>query len=244
MSDPQLTRLRLIAEVLSALAHDAAQPLNLIRLAAENGLDDQAAPEEARRGLEIAADQAVRLQTWLQRLAGLARGGAPRPLDAAAAVTAALALLRPRCDAEGVAIDWQPPAGTVMVMAQPERLAFVLDTLLCNGLEAVLHARLSRFAAGLRVSCDTFDGQVVVAVADDGPGMPGMVADSLRAEPSGSGAGLGLLLSAGFVADMAGHLVIDASAAGTRVQVTLPAGIERSMPTPGLRPSRVKDYIP
>lgn len=245
MIDPQILRLRLIGDVLAALAHDAAQPLNLIRLAAENGLDDEAPADDVRRSLEIAAGQAVRLQAWLQRLVGLARGGAPRPLDAAAAVTAALAALRPRCEAEGVAIDWQPPPMPAMVSVPPDRLAFVLETVLANGLDAVLHARLSRPAAGLGVSCDCVGGHVVIAVTDDGPGLPEAVATAVHQPLSGCGrAGLGLMLSAGFVADMAGRLESDASPAGTRVRIILPADNGPTMATPGLQPSGGKDYIP
>lgn len=230
----QRARLRLIGDIVAALAHDFGQPLNIIRLSAENGLDicDDAAADEddgRRRIYVMIGEQAARLQSTMDRLVSVARGtqGA-RTIHLAAAIDEVLDDLRPRCAAEQVAVDWQPPVAGPAVHGVPEQLRLVLDTLLSNAFEAVLSARMSRPAPGIRIACGRRNGHVVITVSDDGTGMPDGVIDGVRdplvaPDRLGRRAGIGLMLSAGIVAEMAGRLAIDATPQGTCVTVVLPA---------------------
>lgn len=221
----QRARLRLIGNIVASLAHDFGQPLNIIRMAAESGLDggDSAANQ---RSCAMIGQQAERLQAAMERLVHLAHGTqAARTMDVVAAVGSAMADRRTRCGAADVALDWRPPDGRPASRGQPERLALVLETLLENACDAVLNARMTRPAGTVRVTCAAEAEGVAITVSDDGLGMPRSVIDAVLDPlvlPAGQRPGIGLMLSAGIVAEMGGRMRIGSGLAGTEVTIVLP----------------------
>lgn len=219
----QRARLRLVGDIVALLAHDFGQPLNIIRLTAENGVNGDAAE---RRGYATIGQEAERLQAAMERLVHLTRSTqAARTIDVVAAVESAVADRRARHGADGVVLDWRPPDGCPPSRGVPERLALVLDTLLDNACDAVLNARMTRPAGTVRVTCAADAEGVAITVSDDGPGMPGCVIDAVLdplAAPTGRRPGIGLMLSAGIVAEMGGRMRIGAGLAGTDVTIVLP----------------------
>ncbi len=220
----QRLRLRLIGDIVASLAHDFGQPLNIIRLAAENAVDSAGAD---RRTHAMISQQAERLQDHMARLVHLARGPQDTGLvDPADAVETALARVRTRYAAEDVALDWLRPADCPAIRGAAERLALVLDTALDNACDAVLAARMTRPAGTVRVTCAVIEGAVVISVRDDGPGLPATVAAALldpRTERPGPRPGIGLMLAAGIVTEMGGEIRIDARLTGTIMTFVLPA---------------------
>jgi two-component system C4-dicarboxylate transport sensor histidine kinase DctB len=221
----QRARLRQVGDVIAALAHDFGQPLNIIRLAAENGLDSCGQDAAQKRAYDLIGLQAERVQARMQALVALCRAGrAADPLDVVEALDLAVARVAPRCAAEGVALEWLRPVGPAWVRAHPAQVATVVETLLENACDAVLHARLTRPATGITVTC-AVGAEVAITVADDGPGMPPSVSAAVQdpfAAVPGARPGIGLLLTAGIVAELAGTLSIDVADRGTRATASFP----------------------
>jgi two-component system C4-dicarboxylate transport sensor histidine kinase DctB len=79
----------------------------------------------------------------------------------------------------------------------------------------------------VRIEVERRDGQVIVAVADDGPGMPDEVKSGLRPffTTKSGGLGLGLALSLKLIRLHGGSLgLTDRSPRGLLVSVVLPVG--------------------
>ena len=219
----QRLRLRLIGDIVASLAHDFGQPLNIIRLAAENAADGIAAESQT---YDTIGQQAERLQDHMARLVHLARGSQDTALvDPAGVVEAAVAGVRARYAAERVALEWRRPAGCPAIRGAKERLALVLETVLDNACDAVLAARMSRPAGTVRVTCAAAEGAVVIRVSDDGPGLPATVTAALldpQATGPGPRPGIGLMLAAGIVAEMGGKIHVDALMTGTIMTFIIP----------------------
>lgn len=222
----QRARVRLVGDIVASLAHDLGQPLNVIRLTAENALSGEADEAADRTGFATIGQQAEQMLASLERLVRLLRGRQPtRTIDVVASVTAAVTDRQSRFDSEAVTLEWQPPEGGAWSRGVPEHMALVLGTLLDNAREAVLNARMTRPAGGIRIACSAGDGEVAITVNDDGPGMPDSVAAAIldpRTSADGPRAGIGLMLTAGIVATMGGTMSIDAGPAGTDVTIHLP----------------------
>lgn len=227
----QRIRLRMVGDIVAALAHDFGQPLNIIRLSAENGMDlcDHGGPDDGRRrAYGMIGQQAVRLQSTMGKLVGIARGARDAQwIDVPAAIDTVLADLRGRCAAEQVAVRWTPPGACPAICGLPDQVMLVFDTLLSNALDAVVHARMTRPAEGIDVSCHAIDGRIAVRIADEGLGMPQTVMTGLldplaETPPAAARPGVGLLLTAGIMAAMGGRLAIDASPQGTAVTAAFP----------------------
>jgi signal transduction histidine kinase len=97
----------------------------------------------------------------------------------------------------------------------------VFQNLLSNAIEAMPNG------GSVRVTSDRRDGEIVVSVEDDGPGIPSAIADQLF-EPfvtagKKNGIGLGLALSRKTVVSHGGDLWSDRKEEGARFVLRLPA---------------------
>ncbi len=109
--------------------------------------------------------------------------------------------------------------------------------------ECVVHAPQVRVTAST-----TPDGQVEVAICDNGPGISPALLRRLfepfvSTKPHGAGLGLGLAISQRVIAGMGGTLTVDSALAkGTTFRLQLPASLkqqerlERAAPLPGPKP--------
>jgi signal transduction histidine kinase len=137
-----------------------------------------------------------------------------------------------------------PPA-PVVVAGDADRLAQVAANLLDNaGRHAARRVRIAVVSGSDR---DGEGATAVLAVDDDGPGIPpedrARVFDRLHTSPRraarpGTGTGVGLAIVAELVAAMGGRAEAgDAPGGGARLTVTLPrAGIHTARPAGGLPP--------
>lgn len=197
-------------DMIAALAHDVRTPLTRLRLRLRK-LDPELQEAAARDIDDIAevADGAFRFAA-----ADLAE------LDRALDLRALLGELAVQ---GGAAFTDTPPGQRAMLRGNPELLTRAFANLVANAFQYATDCRIA-----LRVAGD----RAVVAVDDNGPGIP--AADRARLlEPfergeasrnrATGGSGLGLALASRIVARHGGDLLLgDAPGGGLRVTVTLP----------------------
>jgi putative PEP-CTERM system histidine kinase len=148
-------------------------------------------------------------------------GGAPRATPAAAPVAVGALLARVAHARSSPALRLAPPDPTLAVLADGELLATAIGHLVQNAIEAV------RGVGRVSLGADRRDGDVVIEVADDGPGMSAQfVRDELfrpltTTKPAGYG--IGAFQARELVRDMGGRLdVSSVESAGTTMRISFP----------------------
>lgn len=229
--DELKTEERRKTQFVSDVSHELRTPLTAIKGAAETLLDGDVAPEDQQRFLATIATEADRLSRLandlltLQRIEG-ATGELPiRQVDLRDAAERAAAMLEPLMEDRGVELVLTGRAP--LVLGDRDRLQQVIANLIDNASRIV--------GDGGHVSVDLYaeDGKVVLAVSDDGPGIPEQDlphlfdrfyrSDSSRTRQSG-GAGLGLAIVKAIVTAHAGTIEAENLASGgSRFTLRLPA---------------------
>jgi two-component system sensor histidine kinase MtrB len=190
----------------SDVAHELRTPLTAL-VAEASILREHLAelPPGARRTGELLVDDVARLRTLVDELMELSRFDASaeearhEPVDLARLIRAIVAARLPSA-------TLNTPTAPLVVATDPRRLERIVGNLLDNARE---HAA----GAGVEVTLTVESGDVVIAVADRGPGVP---ADRLarifdrfyKADPSrhGGSSGLGLAIAAEHAALLGGEL--------------------------------------
>ncbi|MEV7965559.1 HAMP domain-containing sensor histidine kinase [Sphaerisporangium sp. NPDC088356] len=216
-------------------SHELRTPLTLIRGFAELYRHEKT-PDlaEAARLLHRIEDEAARMGLLVDDLLLLARLDQQRPLDrhpvdvlslAAGAVLDAQTLA-PEREIDLVRLD--SGDGPVMVTGDETRLHQVIANLVGNVL------RHTPPGTPFRVGVGTVDGQVVIEVADEGPGLPPDAADRVferfyRADPArtrgeSGGTGLGLSIAAALTEAHGGAITLESPPGrGATFRIFLPA---------------------
>ncbi len=211
---------------LLSISHDLRTPLTNIRGYAEAIADGAA--ESSQDAAEVIVTESARLDRFMDDLMDLARLDSrefrlhTRDADLVAEAGAAAERFREelaRAGLELVVHTRGPGRGRV----DPDRLAQVVGNLVSNA------ARFAR--TRVTVTARTEDESVVVAVADDGPGitpedLPHIFERMYRAraqpERAESGHGLGLAIVRELVGAMGGDVRADSSVAGAVLEFRLP----------------------
>ena len=210
-------RLATMGQLTAGIAHDFNNQLSVILSAAETLAEDLGPDREDLQDL----DEAVTCATGITRqLLDFARP------DGARSAVVDLAEILPRCGrlAQRVAedslrVDWVVAEATPHVRIAPTELHQVVMNLAVNARDAGAD-RIQLVAAPLA-------GEVVVEVADDGPGVPEELAERVF-EPfyttkGTEGSGLGLAVSRGIARGAGGDLVLVPGPVGARFRLSLPA---------------------
>ena len=227
----QSQRLAAMGNLAAGVAHDVGNPLNAIRLTSSHLRDvlqqvDGAQAAEAQRYAAVIVTESARLDQMVQNFLTLARD---RPADRQATTADALVadvLLLGGAHARRRDIDLTErlDAGDARVLLDTGHMKGALVNLLVNAFEAV--GRGGRVE--VRTSRD--NGDVRIAVQDDGPGIAPEVRDRIF-EPYFStkpdGTGLGLALSRSVVEQHGGTLLVE-SQLGAGVTVTIALAVEPS----------------
>jgi len=216
------------------VSHDLKTPLTSIRGFSQAILDGTAADrEETQRAAGIIYDEAGRMRRMVDDLLLLARMDAGqvqmarRPVDLVQLLRGCITRLEPRAQQSGVALNLSlgelPP-----LTGDGDRLVQLFTNLLDNALEHT--------PAGGRVtiSAEPAAGQIIVSVADTGPGIPaGQLSriferfyqvDKSRARSQTSGAGLGLAICKELAEAHSGRITAESVVGvGTKFSVYLPA---------------------
>lgn len=222
-------RLRARSDAVTALgagiAHEIRNPLNALLLNLQLLRERLADPSSSRGDLaaktEAMIAEAVRMETLVQNLLEVSRGGAPAPGDERIdeIVDAVVARLRPATEAAGVEVHVRPGSRRVLPLERM-RIERAIQNIVENAVEAA--------SRGGNVWIITRDDphSTVVVVDDDGPGIRpdarGRVFELFWTNKRG-GTGLGLPLARRAVESHGGELeVLERAGGGARFVVHLP----------------------
>nr|WP_272917787.1 HAMP domain-containing sensor histidine kinase [Nocardioides flavescens] len=203
---------RLTAE----LAHELRTPLTSVRGSAElallRGIDDP----ELRADVEQIHVSSREMSEVVSTLLDLARSGSARTGDGTCLVADVVARAT-RDLPPGATVETSVETSTARVAAPADLVVRALSPLLAN---AVRHA-----ATSVRVSATDRPAEVVLTVADDGPGVAAQVRDTLF-EPGvthgSGGAGLGLGIAQRVARSCGGEIVLVQSHEGAAFELHLP----------------------
>jgi signal transduction histidine kinase len=215
----QRARLAALGTAVTKINHDLRSILSTARLVTD-GLADSPAPEVRRVAPRLfdAIDRAVALCT---RTLDFSREGAPPFTPSQFPLRPLIEEITPEIAAGEHApeIDVGVPS-ELMVRADRDQLYRVLLNLARNAVEAG--------ARHLRLTATQEDGELVIDIADDGPGLPPRALENLFRPFFGSarpgGTGLGLAIARELMRAQGGDVVLVASTAtGTTFRLALPA---------------------
>lgn len=218
------------ARFTSDAAHELRTPVTVVLTHVQNALDAECANPEHREALEAIDRAARRMKRLIDALLELVRFDAGQetiarnPFAVAPLMSEALALVAPLAVENQVRIA--PAIADVTCLGDPARLEQVVVNLLTN---AIVH---NRPGGRVRVEVLREAAEVVLVVADDGPGI---AAEDLphvferfyrgdRSRSSRGGTGLGLAISRTMVEAMGGRIAVTSEPGqGARFDVRLPA---------------------
>lgn len=224
------SRARLVAlgEAVAKINHDLRNMLTSAQMASER-LADSPDPEVARvlPRLERALGRAAALSRNVLEY-GKSEEPAPQRVRIPLAPAVAAAAEDAGLTAEGVRLTRSIPA-RMSVQADADQLHRVLVNLMRNARQAIENdTTRPRGPKGVvRVTASTEQGDCVIQIADDGPGIPPRLSESLF-EPfvsgrSSDGAGLGLAISRELAANHGGILsLVETGPSGTTFALRLP----------------------
>ncbi len=231
----ELERLR--AEWSSVVAHDLRQPLNTIVLLAQQTRRGVADPD-AQHALERIKSSAFRLSRMIGDLMDLSRLDASRldltreRLDVLGSIRESASRLA--LEAPSRPIHIRCATSLPLVHADPDRLAQILDNLLSNAI------KYGEADTPIVVDVEPSDGEVAVAVTNEGRGIPEDELPLLfrrfqRASGAKSarikGTGLGLYITSELVAAHGGRITVSSTPGETTTfRFTLPAVAPAEVP--------------
>jgi signal transduction histidine kinase len=221
-------------EFVLTASHELRSPLTSVQGFAELLMleRDKLSPAQADT-VEIILDNTRHLVRLLNDLLDLARSDAgrltikPSPTDVASLIEDAVRTMRSQTEARGQSLDQRIDQGLPQVSVDRDRIRQVLVNLITNAHE------YSPDRASIEVTASHRDGEVEMAVRDDGPGMPEdqleHIFDRFTRGDAGltqhvGGTGLGLAISKSLVELHGGTIEAESSpGAGSTFRVRLPA---------------------
>ena len=211
-------------EFMASIGHELRTPITVARghlelLETMDGND----PEAVAETVTILRDELTRMGRLVEDVMAIARVDMDdfvRPRDVE--LVQWFEELELRLSGLGAAsetrIDPPPP---VLLHADPDRLAQAVLNLVTN---AYLHTPAG---TRVRISARLAEAHVVIAVEDDGPGIPEAIRDDafapfIHAGEAPSSTGLGLSVVKAVVTAHGGDISLDTGSSGTRVELHLP----------------------
>jgi len=224
-------RMAALGAMASMLAHDFRGPMTVIRGYAETLQVPGVREDDVRERAEIIVQMVDRLQRMTMETLDFAREGgrlATRAMDAAQMVEALARDVEEQLPGLEVVREFRVPAGSPAA-ADVDKLRRAIGNIAANARDAMGGAGRLHFSAELQDGGGP-DGRprVVLVLADEGPGVPAEIRESLF-DPfvtggKKGGTGLGLAVARRFVEDHGGtvELLPEGAGPGARFRIVLP----------------------
>ncbi len=223
----QFEKTEALGRLVSGITHELNNPLAAI-LAAVGDLLEQEPTGHKRSVLAVIHEQAQRCRLITRNLVYFIRGGEGQRQETAptTAVGRAVEEVRPEAERSQVTLTLVTPPTIPSLMADPVALEQVVANLTLNAIEAAGRGGRVRVVLSVR------DGRLVLAVEDNGPGIPPLLLSRIfdpffTRKPVGRGSGLGLPVALGIIQHHGGTLVAENIAPpgrGARVTAEIPLG--------------------
>jgi signal transduction histidine kinase len=220
-------RLALVGQMAASISHNLKNPLGSMKTILQVQLENPELPDSMRAETKMVLEEIGRLSGKLNQLLQFSRpavrgGSVAGSCDARVVVEEVAGVLSHEAERRGVKLALRVSGESYRVAASAEALNDVISNLLVNALEATIRG------GHVSVSAAPRDGLFVLAVEDDGPGIPAMLREKIL-QPffttKSQGTGLGLAIVARRVAEFGGKVEWESpvkNARGTRFEVILP----------------------
>jgi C4-dicarboxylate-specific signal transduction histidine kinase len=243
-------RLVALGEITTSIAHELSQPLNVIRMAAQNALleakpeaismpgeEEPVPPMSDREFRDFAVAKLDRVVRQVDRAAEVLarmRVFSRRPsqevsaFDVAKACRHALALLAPQLRRDGIVVTERFPTEPLIARAPETIMEQAVIFILRNAREALIESGQTEKTIEISVR-QAPNGRVVTRIADNGPGVPAGIRDRIfepffSTKSNDLHAGLGLTLVFGTMRDAGGELRLVGDQPGGVFEIELPTG--------------------
>ncbi len=238
------SKLASLGEMSTGLAHEINNPLGIISAERTNisdlvGLMEPKTPdhEELRESLDRIARQVTRCAAITGKMLRFGRhgGGEVQPTSVRPRLEEIVGLLDRQASIRNVDLRLEVEPDLPEAMLDPTELEQVVVNLVNNALQAI------EGAGTIVVSARREGGEVVLAVTDDGPGIPPENLERVfqpffTTKAPGKGTGLGLSVCYGIVTGWGGRIEADSHPGkGTEFTIRVPAragGVERKREAP------------
>ncbi|WP_198650000.1 PAS domain-containing sensor histidine kinase [Zobellella maritima] len=234
----QSTKMAIIGEMATTLAHEMNQPLNVMRIALVNLLrrmeSEACSPEYIKNKLERIESQVVRASRIIEHMRIFGRRSALEkyPFDPQKAIEGALSLTRDALDKKGIEVKLRV-APLPQVYGHLDQLEQVLINLLVNAKDALLQHKRQHpeLKPWIIIRALEQDSHVLLQVEDNGGGIPShqlpeVFEPFFTTKPVGQGTGLGLPVSHGIIQQMQGKLSVDNAEHGALFTIKVPVAPE------------------
>jgi PAS domain S-box-containing protein len=233
----QTSKLATLGTMAAGIAHEMSQPLNIIKITADDcGLMMEEGEIDTRylaQGMELIATQATRMGEIVDQMRSFSRRDSPdvMPFDPVPPVRRAINLLERHYASEGIALVSGDMPEAVLVAGRPGRLEQVVINLLSNSRDAIAMRREDDPAHGgkidVAVLMDRSSEQVRITVTDDGIGLQPELAERIfdpffTTKDAAKGVGLGLSICASLIGAMGGRITAESLERGARFTISLP----------------------
>src|ERR1700676_971443 len=219
-------RLAVLGQMAASISHNLKNPLGSIKTILQVQMENPGVPEAIRGETKMVLEEIARLSGKLQQLLQFSRpvvrgGSAIGSCDARVVVEEVAGLLSHEAERRGVQMQIKISGGSAFVAASAEAVNDIVSNLVVNALEATPRE------GHVIVTVASRDGACILAVEDDGPGIPAALREKIL-QPffttKSQGTGLGLAIVSRRVAEFGGKVDWESpvrNGHGTRFHVTL-----------------------
>jgi len=227
-------KLAALGELAGGVAHELGSPLSVIDGTAQRMLRNGELPVVVRDPLDGIRGEVGRMEAIIRQLLEFGRRdtGRTRHVGVDEVVRGALASASEEARRGDVRLESEGPArgsGCPVVEADPRRLEEAVANLVRNACQAAAEGGPE---GRVRVSWSTREGEAIIVVEDDGPGIPDEITTRVfepffTTKATGQGTGLGLAVVHGVIEGLGGTVEVDRSPlGGARFRVRIPSADE------------------